>query len=180
MQHPALEEFTKHLDTILRDLKQELSGVRANRPTTALLENIPVTYYGQTTPMKRVASINIVPPREIVVQAWDKEAIASIMKAIESSSLGLTPQADGMSIRVRLPELSTERREELIKHVKKTTEQFKIQVRHFRDETNKKIQKAFDDEDQRFRAKEEVQKKTDVVNKEIETALEAKIKEIQE
>lgn len=179
-QHPILEEFDKHLDSVLRDLKQDLAGVRANRPTTALLENIPVVYYGQTMPMKHVASITIIPPREILIQAWDKEALPPIAKAIESSSLGLTPQIDGTSIRVRLPELSTERREELIKHVKKVSEQSKIQVRHFRDEANKKTQKFFEDEDQRFRTKEEIQKKTEAVNKGIESVLEAKIKEIQE
>lgn len=180
MQHPIIEEFSKHLDFVLCDLKQELSGVRANRPTTALLENIPIVYYGQTMPMKRVASISVVPPREIVVQVWDKEAITPIVKAIEASSLGLTPQIDGVLIRVRLPELSQERREELVRHVKKVTEQFRIQVRHFRDEANKKVQKFFEDEDQRFRSKEEVQKKTDAMNRDIEAALEAKIKEIQE
>ncbi|MEK7542831.1 MAG: ribosome recycling factor [Patescibacteria group bacterium] len=182
MQH--LEEFLKHLDAVVADFKRELSGIRANRPTTALLENISVVYYGQTMPMKHVASILVSPPRDIVVQAWDKEAIPSILKAIESSSLGFNPQADGLSVHVSVPELSTERREELAKHVKKVSEQFRIQIRHFRDEANKKIQKLFDNseinEDQKFKLKEDIQKKTDLANGSVESALEAKIKEIHE
>lgn len=182
--HQLINNFGKQLENVLHEAKQELLGVRANRPTTALLENLPVTYYGQTAPMKHVASISVLPPREIIVQAWDREAIAGIVKAIESSSLGLQPQADGNTVHVRLPELSAERREELVRHVKKLMEQHRIRIRHLRDEANKEVQKLLDGreitEDQKFSLKEEIQKQTEQANKNIDAALESKIKEIQE
>ena len=184
MEQKFIEEFSEQLQNVARDLKQELLGIRANRPTSALLENIPVTYYGQTLPMKHVASISVHPPREIIVSAWDKEAVSSIIKAIETSSLGLTPQAEGTTVRVKLPELSAERREELIRHVKKLAEQFRIRVRHARDEANKKSQKLCDEqgitEDEKFRAKDATQKKTDGAKTIIDDLLASKIREIQE
>ena len=106
-----------------------------------------------------------------------------MVKAIETSNLGLSAQADGNLIRIHLPELSSERREELVKHVKRLTEQYRIQLRHFRDEANKKIQKSFDgreiNEDQKFKLKESVQEETDKINKEIDNLLNKKIAEIE-
>jgi ribosome recycling factor len=179
-----VEDFKKETASVLSDLKRELSGIRTNRPSSSLLEDLKVDYYGQILPLKQIGNIGITPPREIHVQVWDKEAVTSVIKAIESSSLGLTPNADGNVVRVFLPELSEERRAEFVKHVKHIAEEHRIKLRHFRDDANKKIQKGLDDgdvnEDQKFKLKEEVQKETDRVNGEIEKMVEAKTKEINE
>jgi ribosome recycling factor len=179
-----LEEFKTESEKIIQSLKKELSGVRAGRPTAALVEDLKVNYYNQPTPLKQLAAIHIIPPRTIQIQAWDKEAVGAIAKAIETSSLNLAASVDGNIIRVNLPELSEERRRELIKHVKKVTENFRIQLRHLRDKINKKIQQTFDgreiNEDQKFKLKEEVQKIVDEINEQINIISNNKIKEIQE
>ena len=179
-----MEEFKNKTKEVLEKIKKTFSGIRTGRPTTALLENIQIDYYGQKTPLKQIASIGIVPPREITIQAWDKEAVSSIIKAIESSTLGLSANPDGNIVRIHLPELSRERREELSRHIKKETENYRTEIRHFRDEANKKIQKMLDgkeiNEDTKFKLKENIQKETDRINVEIEKVLENKIKEINE
>ncbi len=181
---PIIEEFKQGLERAVQAFKHEMTGVRASRPSTALLENLQVSYYGETMPMKHVASISVAPPRDIFVQAWDKEAVPAITKAIETSSLGLNPQTEGMSVRVRLPELSQERRDELIRYVKKLSEQSRIQIRTLRDEFNKKVQSGFEEgkynEDQKFKLKEQIQKETDHANLQIESLVKSKIDEINE
>lgn len=177
-----IEEFKKNSQVAIQSLKKEISGIRTNRPSPALVEDLKVNLYDQMMPLKQVGSINVSPPREINIQVWDKSAVSNVVKAIETSGLGLSANADGNLIRVHLPELTAERKEEIIKHIRKLTEQHRIQLRHFRDEINKKIQKSFDggeiNEDQKFKLKEEVQKETEKAGDEIEKILEGKIKEI--
>ncbi|MCL4399901.1 ribosome recycling factor [Patescibacteria group bacterium] len=179
-----IEEITKDGQEILGNLKRALSGVRTSRPNTALFEDIKVEYYGGLVPIKQLGTVGVHPPREIDIQVWDQSAIPSVVKAIESSSLNLSANVAGNSIKIFLPELSEERRNELIKYVKKMTEEHKIQVRHVRDEANKSLEKSFDEgevtEDQKFKTKERIQKEVDKINGEIEKLLEAKIKEIEE
>lgn len=163
-------------------LKEELGGVRTNRPNTALLENIKVKAYDETLPLKQVASIGIIPPRDISVSVWDANIVTSVVKAIETSELGLAPNLAGNVIMIHLPELTAERREILAKKVKQAVEEYRIKVRRLRDESNKVIQKELDNdligEDEKFKLKESIQKKTDGVNEEIEKLLTAKINEI--
>ncbi len=163
-------------------LKKALSAVRTTRPNAALVEDLKANYYNQMTPVKQLGTISIQPPREISIQVWDKTAVSSVAKAIESSTLNLSANIDGQTIRIYLPELNQERRNELIKHVKKMAEEHRIQIRHLRDEINKKVQSAFDvhelDEDQKFKAREQVQKEVDKLNEEIEKILGNKVKEI--
>ncbi|MBI5733061.1 ribosome recycling factor [Candidatus Jorgensenbacteria bacterium] len=177
-----IEEFKTQTAQIVAATQRELAGVRTSRPTAALVEDIKVNYYDQQVPLKQIGSIGVTPPREIHIQLWDMSAVSSVIKAIETSSLGLSANTDGNIIRLFLPELSHERREELIRHVKHVVEEHRIKLRHLRDETNKKIQKSFDsnelNEDQKFKLKEEVQKQTDKTNEDIEKILEAKVKEI--
>lgn len=179
-----VEELKKSLSTILTAFTQELSGVRTGRPTTALVENIKVNHYGQSLAIKALGAIGILPPRTITIQVWDENAIASVAKAIETSSLNVGAQIAGNVIRVNLPELSSERREELLKHAKKMAEEYRIRIRGAREDANKKVQKAADEgvlnEDQKFRGRELVQKEVDATNKKIEELLEAKVKEIAE
>lgn len=179
-----VEEFKSEIEKVLSDLKRELAGIRTNRPSASLLEDLKVDYYGQVLPLKQIGSIGVTPPRELHVQVWDKEAVASVVKAIEASALGLTPNVEGNTIRIYLPELSEERRAEFVKHVNRIAEEHRIKIRHSRDEANKRIEKAFDqnelNEDQKFKCKEGVQKETDRVNEEIVKMVALKTKEINE
>ncbi len=171
--------FESEADRILADLKRELSGVRTNRPSAALVEGIVVDYYGQQTPLKHMSSVSIALPREINIQVWDKGAVSAVAKAVETSTLKLSPQVQGNVVRIHLPELSAERRAEFIKHVKKTAEDYRIRLRHARDEANRKTQGDVAlTEDDKFSEKERVQRAVDKTNDGIEKALEAKIKEI--
>jgi len=182
--HESIDTFKEASKKIVEDFKKEISGVRANRPSAALIEEIKVMYYGNPTPLKHVGTISVVPPRELQVQFWDKEAVQPSAKAIEGSSLGLNASVEGNTIRIFLPELSSERREELARYAKKISEEYRITVRHARDEANKSAQGAFDEkeigEDMKFKLKEEIQKCTEETNKAIEVILEKKIAEIQE
>lgn len=181
---PTIDKFNSHAKGIVDSFKKEISSVRSNRPSASLIEDLKVSYYDQIVPIKHVGSIGITPPREIHIQVWDKGAISSIVRAIETSQLGLSAQVDGNIIRMYLPELSQERRDELIRYVKKVAEQYRIQIRHSRDEVNKQILKLCDDdeisEDEKFAYKGKVQDIVDGVNEDIEKHLSLKIKEINE
>lgn len=177
-----LEDFKDKKITALEAFRKELQAVRTNRPNPAVLEGLKVNYYGTIVPIKQVGALSIELPRNIVVQVWDKEAISGVLKAIEASDLGVSASADGMIIRVSLPELSEERRNELIKHVGKVAENYRIQIRHFRDEANKAIQRAEEEgglnEDDKFKLKEKIQEETDKTNEEIEKLVGSKLIEI--
>lgn len=178
----TIERFKEQARRIIETFQQEVKGVRANRASAALVEDIKVDYYGTPTSMSHIGSIHIVPPREIQIQVWDKDAVQSVVQAIESSDLGLSASVEDQVIKIYLPELSKERREELIKHIKKVVERFKIQVRTGRDEYNKEIEKLFEKkeigEDDKFRLKEELQEVTEETNKSIDEVLKHKEEEI--
>ncbi len=180
----TLNELKAKGRDIVESLKKALSAVRTNRPSAALVDDLKVNYYNQMTPLKQLGTIGIQPPREINIQVWDKSAVPAVAKAIETSTLNLSANIDGQTIRIHLPELSQERREEFTKHVKKISEEHKIQLRHLRDDINRKVQVAFDanelNEDQKFKAKEQIQKEVDGLNGEMEKSLDGKIKEISE
>lgn len=179
-----MEELDKKIKEALEYFKNELAAIRGSRPTPKLVEDILADSYGQKMTIKQLASISILPPREIQISCWDKQSVQAIAKAIESSNLNMSVNIDGNLIRINMPPLSQERREEIIKVVKKESEETKIKIRHIRDETNKKIgnqeEKKEISEDQKFKLKEQVQKNIDATNKEIEAILEKKIKEINE
>ena len=179
-----VEDFKKGIAFVVSECKRELGGVRANRPSPSLIEDIKVNYYGETMPLKHVGSITVSPPRELSVQLWDAGAVQLVAKAIEASSLGLTANIEGNVIRIFLPSLSAERRDELVKHVKKIAEQYRIQIRHHREAANKGIEMQLGaneiGEDQKFRLRDEVQKITENANKDVESAVSAKVREIEE
>jgi len=168
----------------LEYLKSQFAAVRGGRPSPKLVEDILVDYFGQRIPLKQVGSISINPPREILISIWDKQAVSIVAKAIESSNLNVSANTDGNLIRINLPPLSAERRQELVKVVKKESEETKIKIRHLRDEENKKISQQEESgeitEDQKFKLKEQIQKLIDKANKDIEEMLDKKIKEIEE
>src|SRR5690242_6248603 len=112
--------------------KRELSRLRTSRASTALLEGIVVDYYGARTPLNQLASLSAPEPRLLVIQPFDRSVIGDIERAIFASDLGLTPVNDGKIIRIPIPELTEERRRDLVKHVKKTAEEFRVSVRQHR------------------------------------------------
>lgn len=177
-----IKDLDQKLKPLLDSLRQELSGIRTNRPTTKLVEDIKVDYLGQPMMVKQLGSISIVPPREIDVAVWDREAVSAVAKAIENSGRGMTPNIDGNLIRLNLPQLTDERRQELIKLIKSTVEQTKIKIRALRDDANKKAEADFKaktiSEDQKFKLRDQIQKAVDKVNQAIESLLLGKIKEI--
>ena len=179
-----LKNFTTELDGVVVRLKDELSGIRTNKPTTKLVEDIKVNYYNQELPIRSVGSLSIAPPRDIVISVWDKGAVNIVAKAIQDAAIGMTPNIDGNTIRLSLPALTDERKADLIKVVKKTTEEHRIRVRQMRDEINKSIKKAEDanelSENDSFKFKGNVQKAVDKINEAIEKMLGDKVKEIQE
>lgn len=168
----------------LKRFKEQLAGIRGGRPTSKLVEDIPVEYFGQKLAIKQLGSISIIPPREIQVSVWDKNVAPVVLKAIESSNLNASANIDGNLVKINLPPLSGERRQELVKIVKKEAEETRVRIRNIRDEANKEINRRFGDkkisEDEKFKLKEEVQKLIDKSNEEIEKILGNKIKEIEE
>ncbi|MDI6630930.1 MAG: ribosome recycling factor [Bacillota bacterium] len=165
-------------------LKRELITIRTGRATPALLDKVMVNYYGNPTPVNQLATINVPEPRLLVIQPWDKSVLSEIERAIMKSDLGINPVNDGAVIRLVLPQLTQERRQELVKLVRKKAEEERVAVRNIRRDTNdelKKLQKEGGfSEDELKRLQGEVQKLTDKYIKEIDNVLAAKEKEIME
>lgn len=145
--------------------KEELQSIRAGRANPALLDRMTVDYYGQSTPLKQVASISAPEPRLLVIQPWDSKLIPIIEKEIQKSDLGINPSNDGKLIRLQIPQLTEERRLELIKIVRKNGEQSKIAIRNTRRDGIDKIKKLEKEEnlpeDDRKSAEDKMQKITD-------------------
>ena len=182
-----MTDFLKDLETksaeIVKNFKDELSGIRGGRPTSKLVEDIQVDYFGQKLAIKQLGSISVVLPREIQIAVWDKNIAPPIGKAVEAA-LNVGTSIESNLVRVNLPPLSEERRGELTKVVKKQAEEVRIKIRALRDDILKTIkqqeEKGVITEDDKFKLKDQIQKNIDKVNEEIEKNLENKIKEIEE
>ena len=120
------QELENKIKEILNYFKDQLSAIRSGRPTPKLVEDLSVDYFGQKMTIKQLGSINIIPPREIQISVWDKQAVGGVIKAIENSNLSVSANTDGNLIRINLPALSTERRQELIKVAKKKRKKRKL------------------------------------------------------
>lgn len=179
-----LLETEDMMETRVRVIKDDFSVVRAGRATPALLERVRVDYYGAPTPINQLASISAPEPRLLVIQPWDKGAIGDIEKAILTSDLGLTPQNDGNVIRLVIPQLTEERRQELIRNLRKRAEEERVAVRNIRRSSNdqiKDLEKSGDlSEDDARRTQEQVQELTDKYIETINQLLESKEKEMME
>lgn len=170
-------KMTKSFD----NLTTELGTIRAGRANPHILDKILVDYYGTPTPLQQVSNITVPEPRMIQIQPWEASLVKTIEKAILTSDLGINPNNDGKMIRLVLPELTEERRKELVKDVKKKGEACKVAVRNIRRDANdafKKLAKSDVSEDEIKELEEKVQKMTDKYIKEIEKAVEEKSKEI--
>ena len=163
-------------------LEEDLKTIRTGIAHASLLDHVQFEYYGSPTPLQQVANITVPEARMIQIQPWESSLIKSIEKAILTSDLGLNPSNDGKLIRLVLPELTEERRKELVKDVKKKGEAAKVAVRNIRRDGNdyfKKLQKADEiSEDDLAEAEEDIQKLTDKMIGKIDKAIEAKSKEL--
>lgn len=179
-----VKEIEEALSTVLSKFKEEIKGIRSNRPSTDLLESIRVNCYDSQMPINQIGTLSVGGSREIIISVWDKTIIPAIMTAIQEANIGLSLRNDGMNIIASLPALSEERRQEFMKIVKRISEDFKIQVRNKREEVMKGLKSAEDNgeitEDMVFKGKEMVQKVVDKYNGEIDKALDLKIKELGE
>jgi ribosome recycling factor len=129
---PNIDEFGKRMDGAVEVLRKELQGLRTGRASASLLEPVTVEAYGSEVPLIQVGNVNVPEPRMLTVQVWDRGLVKAVEKAIRSSGLGLNPAVDGTLIRVPLPELSQERRAELVKVAHKYAEQARIAARNVR------------------------------------------------
>lgn len=162
----------------------EFASLRAGRATPALLDKVSVEYYGSLVPVNQVANISVPEPRMIVIQPWEKPMLHEIEKAITKSDLGLSPNSDGSVIRLNIPQLTEDRRKDLVKTLNKRAEESKVAVRNIRRDANdaiKKLEKAKSiTEDEAKKGQEDVQKIVDKYIKEIDIARAEKEKEIME
>lgn len=182
MKEKILEDVRRKMAKVLEVMAQDLARVRTGRASVALLEGIKVEAYGSTMPLSQVASLAAPEPRLLTVQPWDPSLLPEIEKAILKSDLGLNPTSDGKLLRLPIPPLTTERRKELVKLVKKMGEEAKVALRNIRRDGNERLKELKKDkqlsEDEAHRAQEEVQKITDEFIKKVDAQAAEKEKEI--
>ncbi|MEW6423623.1 MAG: ribosome recycling factor [Bacillota bacterium] len=182
MVNPRISEAETNMKKSLEVLKKEFAGLRAGRATPALLDKVMVSYYGNLMPVNQLANISAPEARLLLIQPWDKAVLPEIEKAILKSDLGITPASDGNVIRLAIPQLTQERRAELVKVVRKKAEEGRVAIRNIRRDTNdlfKQQQKKGElSEDELRRLQEEVQKLTDKYIKEIDQLVANKEQEI--
>jgi len=165
-------------------LTAEFVKVRTGKASIGLLEGVKVDYYGTPTPLNQVGNLNTPDSHTITIQPWDKTVIPLIEKAILNANLGLNPSNDGTLIRIPIPPLNEERRKEIVKHVKKLSEEARVSVRNIRRDEIEKLKKTEKEEhiseDDRKHTETEIQKLTDSYIKDIDAVLQKKEKEIME
>jgi len=184
MINEILDDAKKRMGKSVDALKGELSRLRTGRANTALLDNIKVNYYGSPTPLSQVANVTVADSRTLGVQPWEKGMVQTIEKAILESDLGLNPMSAGEIIRIPIPPLTQERRQDLVKLVKSEGEGGKVAVRNIRRDAISHIkellkQKEISEDDER-RAEEQVQKLTDSSVASIDSLLKDKEEELME
>ena len=177
-----LRVLTEKMDKSIQALRNEFVSIRTGQATPSLLDRVFVDYYGAKTPVTQVASVTVPEAKLLVIQPWDKSLLKDIEKAINMSDLGLVPMNDGNVIRMAIPQLTEERRKELVKVVNKKAEDAKVAIRNIRREGNDFLKKQEKDEDVSKdiikAAEEKIQKLTDDKIKEAEAVTDKKVKEI--
>ncbi len=180
----ALADAKDKMHKAIIHLKEEMGSIRTGRASPALLSRITVDYYGATVPLQQLASITVPEPRTLMVQPFDKNSIQSIEKALQSSDLGITPSNDGQVIRLNIPQLTEERRKELIRVVHGRAEEGRVAVRnvrrHHKDELEKLEKDRAISEDDLKRAEKDLQKLTDQFISEVDEILVHKEQELKE
>ncbi|MGB3210499.1 MAG: ribosome recycling factor [Desulforhopalus sp.] len=183
MNEVILESSDK-MEKSVEAFKKELAKVRTGRASLAILDGISVDAYGSSMPLNQVGTITIPESRMIVIQPWDPQMLAAIEKAILKSDIGLNPIGDGKVIRLNIPQLTEERRKELVKSVKKIAEEFRVAIRNIRRDAIETLKKQKKDkeisEDELFKFQDEVQSETDLYINQIDEVTANKEKEVME
>lgn len=184
---PIKDVYASHEERMkkaIEVLRREYGTLRAGRATTGLLDKVVIDYYGSQSPINQVANVSIPEPRTIIIQPWDKKMLPIIEKAILKSDIGLTPNNDGMVIRLILPQLTQQRRQELAKVVHKEAEESRVAIRNLRRDANENLKKIEKEklvsEDEVKKAQEDIQKLTDKYIKEVDHVMATKEKEVME
>lgn len=184
MVKDLIKDTENHMKMTIEATKKEFQTVRTGRASAGVLDRVLVEYYGNPSPLNQVASITIPDPRTILIQPWDKTILAAIEKAILKADLGLNPVNDGAVIRLPVPQLTEERRKELVKVVRKEAEEKRIAIRNLRRDANDKIKSMEKGgkitEDESKKGLDDTQKLTDKYIAEIDRLLSQKEKEILE
>lgn len=176
-----LEDAEDRMNRSLKHLESELTKIRAGRANVNMVDGVSIDYYGSMTPLNQVANINTPDARTIAIQPWEKTMIDPIEKAILAANLGLTPMNNGEIIRINIPILTEQRRQELVKQVKNEGENGKVSVRNIRREANEHLKQLLKEglsEDEQKNAEKDVQDLTDKFVKKVDDTIEAKEKDI--
>ena len=178
----VLDDLKKEMEKTTVAFRRELSRTRTGRATTALLEGIQAEYYGAKTPLIQLATLSAPEPRLLVVQPFDKTALVAIEKAIQQSDLGLNPINDGKILRIPIPELTAERRKEIVRHLHKLAEDFRVSVRAHRHDALELLKEMLKEkdltEDENRRAREKIESVTKESLERIDKILKAKEEEV--
>jgi len=182
MNAQVLDALKKEMDQTIDGMRKELAKMRTGRASTALIEGIMVEYYGSRTPLNQVAALSVPESRLLVIQPYDRSVMQAVEKAILQSDLGLTPINDGKVIRVPIPELTEERRKELVRHVRKVAEEYRVSVRNHRRDANERLKKMQKEkqipEDEARSTQDRVQKLTDEAIEKLDKLLKLKEDEL--
>lgn len=180
----SLLEAEANMESAIDYLRKELRGIRTGRATPALVEYIKIDYYGSPTDLRQLASISAPEANMLMIKPFDPSSAKDIEKAIQASDLGITPSSDGKIIRLTIPPLSTERRQQLVGQVKKMAEATRVAIRNARRDANKEIDRLQKDseitEDDAHKAKDDVQELTKTYEAKVDELIDAKSQEIQE
>lgn len=181
---PHIASVEEHMKKTVDKMKSDFGTLRTGRASGALLENIRVDYYGAQTPLNQLANIGAPEARTLEIRPWDKKAMPDIEKAILKSDLGLTPNNDGSVIRLQIPALTEERRKDLIKVVRKMSEEYRVALRNERRDALERLKKSEKmkeiTEDDRASGEQEIQKMTDLYVKRVDELLASKERDIME
>jgi ribosome recycling factor len=179
-----IQDARRRMDRSIEATRGELNTVRTGRASAALLDRINVDYYGQQTPLRQLATVNVPEPRQLTIQPFDPNSLKSIERSIQESDLGLTPSNDGKIIRLPIPQLTEERRKELVRYVRQLAEDGRVAVRNVRRDVIHHLKELVDNgevgADEEHRAEDRVQKLTDEHTKAIDELLKHKEAEILE
>jgi ribosome recycling factor len=184
MTHEALTAIEPKMQRAVEAMERDFAGIRTGRASTALVERITVDYYGAQTPLNQVAGISTPDAHLIVIQPWDRSVLSAIEKAITKSDIGLVPNVDGTVVRLNVPPLTEERRKEMVKQVRRRTEEGRVEVRNHRREAADQLKKALREgdlsEDEERRELDNLQKLTDRYIEAIDSRADRKEAEILE
>lgn len=184
MSNETIREAKEKMEKAVNAFRREIATIRAGRANPSILDKVMVDYYGAMTPLNQLAGISTPEARMLIVQPYDKSSLGDIEKAIQKADLGLSPNNDGDLIRITIPQLTEERRKELVKIVKKYTEEGKVAIRNIRRDANDELKKAEKKgdltEDELRRSNDEIQKLTDGEISKVDGIASEKEKEIME